>query len=286
LKKFCVNCGVEESESTPIIKGLCPRCYIEIKGLVTRPRSVEIGYCRICGGVRVHGKWIYVQSLEELKDVIEDFFIELLKPSEEFTLEDIDVTFTPYEDSPAAINILGKLEEVKISHTVMVMVSWRASLCPLCKKIVGGSHSAVIQLRYVNADREIEDFVNSIAKEFEKWIKEVKPVKNGYDIQLLDASLTKRIVEAAKRKWRAVKVVESHGDVKRTSSGQRVSRLYVSIRILNFKAGDYIIISGIPYTVESFDGTWLVLRDGSGNISKVHFADLSRNLSKYRIGKR
>jgi nonsense-mediated mRNA decay protein 3 len=285
LKRFCVNCGVEESSATPIIRGLCPKCYIAIKGLVTKPRSIEIWYCRVCGGVKVHGKWLYVQNAEELKDVVEDFFIGLLKPSEDFILEDIEAVFTPYEDSLATINLFGKLGEARISHTVTVTVSWKSSLCPLCKRIASGSYNAVVQLRYVNADSEIEEFINSITMEFEKWIREVKPVRNGYDIMLLDASLAKRVAESAKRRWHATKVVESYGDTRRSPEGQRVSRLYISIRILNFKPGDYIVASGIPYTVESFDGIWLTLRDSNGKISRVHIDEISKNLSKYRICK-
>uniref|UniRef100_A0A7J2U5B6 Nmd3 N-terminal domain-containing protein n=1 Tax=Ignisphaera aggregans TaxID=334771 RepID=A0A7J2U5B6_9CREN len=285
MKRFCVNCGIEESATTPIIRGLCPKCYTEIRGLVTKPSSIELEYCKVCGGIKVHGKWVYVQNAEELRETIEDFFIELLKPSEDFILEDIEITFTPYEDSPATINLFGKLGGTKISHAITVNVSWKASLCPLCKKVVGGSYNAVVQLRYINTDSEIERFVNSIVKEFELWIKEVKPVKNGYDIMLLDASLAKRIAEAAKRKWQAVRVMESYGDTRRTSSGLRVSRFYISIRILNFKSGDYIVVNGIPYTVVSFDGSWLNLRDSSGGISRVHIDEISRNLSKYRVRK-
>ena len=282
MKRFCVKCGVEESPTTPIINGLCPKCYIEVRGLVEKIDRVEIGFCRSCGAVNIRGKWINVGSYSELSDVVEDYIIDVLKPSQDFLLDDVRANFKPYEDSTAIITLFGKLGNTRIEHKIGIKMIWHPTLCPNCKRIVGGGHKAVVQIRYVNEDDEVEKFVDSINSEFGKFIKDIKPVKNGYDISLVDAGIAKKIAEIAQRRWPGVRVVETFGDVKRLSSGEKTARLYISIRILNFKPGDYIVVDGRPYTVESFDGLWLKLRSREGDLKAIRIDYIAKNFSKYR----
>lgn len=282
MKRFCVKCGVEESPSTPIINGLCPKCYIEVRGLVERLDRVEISFCRSCGAINVYGKWISVNSAAELSDLVESYLLDLLKPSQDFLLEDIRVDFEPYEESVAIITLIGKLGGVRVEHKMSVKMVWIPTLCPNCRRIAGGGHRAVVQIRYVNEDEEIEEFVDNIGREFDRFIKEIKPVKNGYDISLVDAGIAKKIAEMAKRRWHGIRVVETFGDVKRLSSGEKTARLYISIRVLNFKPGDYLVVDGKPYTVESFDGVWLKLKSQEGDVKAVHIDYISKNFSKYR----
>ena len=285
MKRFCVRCGVEESPETPIIDCLCPKCYIEVRGLVKKIDKIVVEYCRNCGSINVHGKWIPVKSINDVKDAVEDIIIDFLEPSKDFILEDIDASFKPYEESEAAITLFGSLGGKRISHTIYAKIVWEATLCPNCRRIVGGSYDAVVQIRYVNFDNEIENFANFIEESFARFIKEVKPVRNGYDIFLIDTGVAKRIADLAKRKWPNVKVVESYGDVKRKRDGTKKARLYISIRILNFKQGDYIVVDGKPYTVESFDGHWLILRDRDGELNKVPIDYVVKSYSRYKPSK-
>jgi nonsense-mediated mRNA decay protein 3 len=285
LKRFCINCGIEESETTPIIKGLCPKCYAMLRGLASAPQSMDIEFCRACGAIKVHGKWVYVHNLDEAREVVEDLVIDLLKPSEDVVLEDVKAFFKLYESSTATVDVIGKLGGVRVSQTITMQLNWRPTLCPLCRKIAGGSYSAVVQVRYVNKDRDIDEFINELRSLYGKWIKEVKPVKNGYDIMLLGSEVAKRIVEDFKRRWHAVKIVESYGDTRRLSTGETVSRLYISVRILNFKPGDYVIIDGKPYTVDAIEGSWLTIRDSDNNIKKIHINEVVEGIDKYRAKK-
>jgi len=285
LKRFCVKCGVEESPSTPIVNGLCPKCYVEVRGVVEKVDKIEIEFCRSCGAVNVHGKWIDVNSSENLSEIVEEYVIDSIKPLQDFLLEDVKVDFKPFEDSIATIKLFGKLRETKIEHAIQVRMSWKSTLCPNCRRIAGGGHKAVVQIRYVNDDEEIEKFVKLVEKEFNKFIKEIKPVKKGYDIMLTDAGIAKKIADLAKRRWFGVKIIESFGDVKRLSTGEKMARLYISIRILNFKSGDYIVVNGTPYTVESFDGAWLKLRNQNGDVIEVHVDFVMKSFSKYKSRK-
>ncbi len=285
MKRFCISCGVEESETTPIIKGLCPKCYVMLRGLASAPQSVDIEFCRVCGAIRVHGKWVYVHSFDEAREVVEDLVIDLLKPSEDVVLEDVEASFRLYESSTASVNVIGKLGGVRVSQTITIQLNWRSTLCPLCRKIAGGSYSAVVQVRYVNRDRDIDKYINELRSLYGKWIKEIKPVKNGYDITLLDAEVAKRIAEDFKHRWHAVKIVKSYGDTKRLSTGETISRLYVSVRILNFKPGDYVIIDGKPYTVDAIEGSWLALKDSNNNVKRIHIDEVVEGIGKYRAKK-
>ncbi|MCS7111880.1 MAG: 60S ribosomal export protein NMD3 [Ignisphaera sp.] len=281
MKKFCVRCGSEEGDTIYIVDGLCPRCFIE----VNKPsiESIKIRYCGKCGAIYCSGKWVAAAESSPA-DTAKEIILKYLKFSKKIRVADISINLNPYEDTNGKAKIVFDIEnKFKFQYELPIQIRWSRATCPSCLRKAGGGYSSIIQIRYVNWGDEIARFVEEVLNVYREYIIDIDEVKNGYNIKLADPHIAKRIADLTRRRWRNTKILESYGDSKKLRDGSRFSRLYISIRILNFKRGDYVVLNGKPYRVVDIDEKGVVISDQDGALHRIDMDELVLKYMKSRI---
>ncbi len=275
MKKFCVKCGIEESSDIYIVDGLCPRCFIEVHGLSKKVENIKIKYCNKCGAIFYYNKWINIEE-NSPKDIAKEIVLNHLNFGEKIRILDVAIDLTPYEDMTARVKVLFELNNrFRFQFELPIEIRWIKATCSSCLKKAGGGYSSIVQIRYMNWSEDIAKFIDEIINTFKEYIGNIEEVKNGYDIKLIDTHVARRIADLSRRKWRNIKIVESYGDSKRLRDGSRYSRLYISIRILNFKKGDYVILNGKPYSVVDINERSVTVSDQNGVLHRIDLNELT-----------
>ena len=282
-RRFCVNCGAEESADRPIIDGLCIHCYTSLKPILIIPNSIDIHTCSYCGALRIGGKWYYPATGSEARELVEKYIASHVKPAEDVKIDSlvIHIDSDSHRNAKVYSDVVVK-GRYRYRYEAVVNISWSKKLCPTCFARRGGGFEAVVQLRFVNQDVSAKKFVDDIRRMFHDYVVEVEEKSNGYNIKIASTSIARKIAEIAKKRWSNVRVKESYGDVKRSRDGARHARLYISLRILNLKRGDYIVLNGKAYSVEDIDEKHVVLVDSDGNRATI---DVKRLVSEYEKSK-
>lgn len=278
MKRFCVSCGVEESNTNPIIDNLCIKCYIGLKKPLFVPTSIEIYTCNRCGALYIGGRWHYPSTSSEARELVEKHIVSLIKPlAEDIHIADISTIF---EDSNEVRMRIVLLLKNGFTYTTEFKseIIWRKRLCFLCFKRAGKSFEAVVQLRFIHHDELISKFKRDVEELFQDYVVDIEERDSGYDIKVTSYGVAKKIADMAKKLWRNTKVVESFGDVRRARGGSIRARRYLSVRIINLKVGDYVVVDGKAYTIANIDNKNIVLVDSDG-VSKS--LDMDKFLSSY-----
>lgn len=279
MKKFCVKCGVEESSDIYIIDGLCPKCFIEVHVLSKKIENIKIRYCSKCGAILHYNKWINVDE-NSFRDIAKGIVLNNLNFGEKVRIVDIVMDLTPYEDIATKVKVMFELNnKFQFQYELPIEIRWIKAICPLCLKKAGG-YNSIVQIRYVNWSEDVAKFINEIANTFREYIYDIEEVRNGYDIKLIDTHIARRIADLSQRRWKNIKIIESYGDSKRLRNGSRYSRLYISIRILNFKKGDYIVLDGKPYTVVNVNERSIAVADQNGILHRISINELTLKYMK------
>ncbi len=232
-----------------------------------RVREIEITICRDCGAVSFSGKWIHdsVHSIIRLNiDKIVTKSIEVKEPFyiSRYLLEKIDVNY-----NTSRINLTINLDIsaggtiITKNYTMIVPIRMVRSLCPRCIALRGKAFNAIIQLRSVNSSRInlIERIANEIKKEYQDEVVDVKHVREGVDLYLIDKDIARRIAKKLISEYGAL-VKESFKLISRKPDGKIKSRLTISARIPDIKPGDIV-------KVTSEDDIAIVRSIGNGKIS-------------------
>lgn len=282
MRRFCVRCGSEESSSNYIVDGLCMKCFMEVNNPFKKIGSIKIKYCGRCGAVHYSGKWI--DLLENASsNIIREVMLKHLRLGDRVRVVDLSIDLHPYEDSSAKVRLLLEVENrFRFQYELPVQILWSRSVCPFCLRKAGGGYSSIIQIRYVNWSSEIPRLIEEVVNEYREYVADVEETRNGYDIKLVDSHIAKRIAEVVQRRWRNLRIVESYGDSRRLRDGSRFSKLYISIKILNFKKGDYIVLNGRPYTVVNVNENSITVSDQDGALHEIDVNELIVKYSKSR----
>lgn len=283
MRRFCVNCGVKESEDVPIIDSLCIKCYIAIKEVIRIPNIIEIPTCSKCGALFINGKWCYPALADEAKEIIEKYVISMVKPSEDVTVLSVNANIVPpsYREAKIFAVLLIKNKHNYILES-KVNIVWIKKLCPICFQRVGKSFDAVVQIRFIHVDESAEKFRKDVMRLFQDYVIEIEEVDKGYNIKVSSQSIARKIADLAKKNWKMVRIVESFGDIKKSRDGTRRARLYISIRIVNPKVGDYIVLEGKAYTITKVDNEGVTVVDSNGSKRPISFNELQSLYEKSR----
>lgn len=275
-RRFCVNCGAEEAGGVYIVDNLCIKCYIDLKREIIKiPSTIEINVCSRCGAILISGKWYYPELAEEAKEIVEKYIALEVKSSEDVSILGVDVDVIPpsYREARVIVKLLIKN---RYSYTIesKVGIAWIKKLCPKCFQRAGKSFEAVVQVRFMHIDESAEKFKREIIRLFQDYVVDVEDLDGGYDIKVSSQGIARKIADMAKKYWRAVKVVESFGNVKRTRGGARYAKLYLSIRVVNPRVGDYVILEGKAYTITRVGSNDVTVADSSGFEKSIPFDEL------------
>ncbi len=262
MVRFCVRCGTEEREGFPIIDGLCPRCFVKERKIVELPPKVEVTLCPSCGSTLLKGKWVFISdSIEEVVEtIINEVFIKRTNTYPGF--ENVIAGVKELTDTTASILVTGSYKGALVSQEALANVLVKKRLCPRCMKIKSGHFEAEMQIRTMAPLRGewSKRFVSEVQsmRRLQESVVDVKEVRNGVDVKVLDQRAAMRLANYLKRVFGA-KVVSTWKDTG-YRSGKKHSKLTVSIRLPGLIEGDVIELGGRLALVVAFYGSKMVVK--------------------------
>jgi nonsense-mediated mRNA decay protein 3 len=262
MVRFCVRCGAEEREDFPIIDGLCPKCFIKERKIVDLPSKIEVTICPSCGSTLLKGKWVYISdSIEEtVETVINDVFIKRANTYPGF--EKVSIRVKELRETTARLIITGFYKGAPVSQEVLINVLIKRRLCPRCMKIKSGHFEAELQIRTMAPlrGRWSKRFVSDVQnmKRLQESVVDVKEVKNGVDVKVLDQKTAMKLANYLKKVFGA-KVVTTWKDAG-YKSGRKHSKLTISIRLPGLIEGDVINLGNRLAIVTAFYGSKMIVR--------------------------
>lgn len=264
MPRFCANCGIDEGQGVPIIDNLCLNCYIKIKELIKVPTVIDVHTCSRCGAILVAGRWYYPEDPAEAVNIITKIVESSIRLGEDVSVKSVEVEVLP---SPSQAHVKAELL-IKNRYSYLVEsnvnIKWVKQLCPVCFKRVGKGFDAVVQVRFIHLDDNVGKLKDLILRMFHDYLVEVEEVSNGFDIKVSSPNIARRIADLVKKSWRIARVVESYGDVKRTKGGSRKAKLYISVKVINLRVGDYVVLNGKAYTVAEVNDRFVTVVDSNG----------------------
>lgn len=262
MVRFCVRCGAEEKEGFPIIDGLCPRCFVKERKIVELPPKIEVMMCPSCGGTLLRGKWVFINdSVEEVVEaIINDVFIRRANTYPGFT--DVFAEVKELTDTTARILVTGSYKGALVSQEALINVLVKRRLCPRCMKIKSGHFEAEMQIRTMAPLRGVwsRRFISDVQgmRRLQESVVDVKEVKNGVDVKVLDQRAAMKLANYLKRVFGA-KVVSTWKDAG-YRSGKKHSKLTISVRLPGLIEGDVIELGGRLAVVVAFYGSKMVVK--------------------------
>ncbi len=262
MVRFCVRCGAEEREGFPIIDGLCPRCFVKERKIIELPPKVEITLCPSCGSTLLRGKWVFIS--DNIGEVVETILNELLiKRANTYPgFEDVYAEVKELTDTTARILVTGYYKGALVSQEALINVLIKRRLCPRCMKIKSGHFEAEMQIRTMAPLRGewSRRFVSDVQgmRRLQESVVDVKEVKNGVDVKVLDQRAAMKLANYLKRVFGA-KVVSTWKDAG-YRSGKKHSKLTVSVRLPGLIKGDIIELGGRLAVVVAFYGSKMVVK--------------------------
>jgi len=269
VKMFCPECGNSNSE---MIEGLCKECFLKQFSILKIPEKIEITVCAHCNARLEEGKWRESNIIEEeiiyraLERAIE---INTLVENEEIDLNIIQMRGTIAECNIEAVAIvLGE----KIHQSFDMEVKIITTVCPDCSKRNSGYYEAVIQFRadkrellrseISQADEIVKKTLNSqFSRNKLAYLVEKINMKEGIDYYIGSYKSAKKISSNLINRFGGV-VKESPRLIgQNKSTGKGIYRIWISVRLPEFKIMDIISYLEKIGQITSIDGNKIIVND-------------------------
>lgn len=203
-------------------------------------KEAEIFVCKDCGAVNISGKWIYDNVHNVIRLNANKIITNSVKIKEPFHISKYILREINVDYNASRINLTVSLDisvgEVVIVKNYLIATTIKIikSLCPRCIALRGKAFNAIIQLRGTRrlGSLLIEKIANEIRKEYRDEIVDVKNVKEGIDLYLIDRELARRIAKKLAFKYGAL-VKESFKLISRKPDGKVKSRLTISLSLIH-----------------------------------------------------
>lgn len=258
MGRFCPKCGRSYSPKEVFIGNLCIDCYLEENPLFKTPERITVTICKTCGSVRSGSKWIETYSKDEILKLVED------KVRSEtilgFDNVKLHVNLGILDFGLREVEVIGEASVggVKRVQTKTLKLDVRAAHCPKCSRRLIGSYDAILQVRSSKGKlssrelREIKEAIKLAGLKHRSNIVSVEEVEGGLDIKTLTRNTARELARVLRERFGA-KILETYKRTGIDSSGRRVSKLTISVRIPFYKPGDIVLVYGRPASIEGFD---------------------------------
>lgn len=263
---FCPQCG---STDKPMIKGLCKDCFLKDFQLISLADKIEVTLCAHCHSNLKEGKWKELGLPEE--EIIYRALEEAIKIDKRVEYPEVDLEILKMRGSIAEclIQVKGQVMGDEIIQEYYVDVRLNKSVCPECSKFNAGYYESVIQLR---ADKrsltksEIESadkVVNStLERMWEKsrmsYLAQRAEMKEGIDYYIGSQKSARKVLSALREVLGGVAQESPRLISQDKSTGKGLYRTWISLRLPEFKIGDFIKYEGHIGQVKSLDSRKIV----------------------------
>ncbi len=272
LKRFCVKCGALESESNPIVNGLCLRCLAEERDLARIEGTIHIVVCPICSSYFYANKWNPglgdpEETIEWLAERLIEQKLKPLEPAEDVTLSDIEIRKSKGGKYEAIIKYVAIVRGHEVEQSKIVKLRVDKRPCPKCLRKSGKDYDATIQIRSEGKlTSEDMDAVGEVLMKYDigDELVEVIERREGVDLLIDSKEFARRVSKALYHRLGA-KIINSQSVVGQTRSGKLRTRLTISVRLPAIRKGEVFLLDGEPFVFEGVIGakfTSTSLRDG------------------------
>ncbi len=237
-----MRCGVEESEDTPIIDGLCPKHFVQERRILELPKKITLTVCPSCGSVYVGGEWIPARG--NLQEALGTYINKaMLKRSAIYPgFRNVAVHVLEITGDLARLLVEGTYGQVRLSQEVSTRIEVRRRLCPSCQSVRNESFEATVQIRSegmprLEVFRRVAERIVGL-KEFSNVVK-MEETPEGVDLRVRDQSSARFIASVLKKEFSAYikQTWKDYGYV----GGKRHGKLTISARLPGVLPGDIVL---------------------------------------------
>ncbi|MBZ9570852.1 hypothetical protein KQY27_04755 [Methanobrevibacter sp. TMH8] len=267
---FCPECGNTDS---PLVEGICQDCFLKKLSLLKIPENIEVTVCAHCNAKFEEGKWeeseipeeeIIYRALERSIDI---------DPHVDKEKIDIDLEILQMRGTIAECYIEAKAEVFGeyIQQSFETEVRLRKDVCPTCSKQQSGYYEAVIQFRAderelseiekEEADRIVDKTLNNrYNKDKLAYLVQKAKLKEGNDYYIGSYKSGRKVVEALQEEFGGI-IKESPRLISQDkSTGKGLYRIWISIRLPQFKIGDFVRYENKNGEILDIDGKRILTR--------------------------
>ncbi len=236
MARFCIYCGTTGDKENPVINGVCLRCRLKRKELVSlKKKSIKVSYCKICGAIKVGYKWVDTSGFEDaISFIINNIVKELLIPGSGVS----DIKITGFNLKTMAswrtvveIDIMGSYGETVFQDREEVVIYLDPVKCPRCIMYNSREFEAVVQIRGVDPsviNRVIVEELNLDNRICRDLIEAIEVAK-GIDLYFYTYGAARKIARRIAAKLGNLIVSETYEKAGMRSGKQR-ARLYISVK--------------------------------------------------------
>lgn len=220
MGRFCYKCGSPELEGTPLIEGLCQRCFAGEHKLLSIPQELELRVCDSCGACMVGGKWVEPtvgqesslreaavrRALSELR--VAEFTPVGLRYIPQAQAAGLELEVEPKlgkEEVAVKIGARGRIHELQLQpqeESVLVGVKLAWGKCDVCSLRSVGHYDAILQVRGEGLTPrrldELRGVLEACAAEEHKrdrraFVSKIEKRREGLDLYITPASLARKM---------------------------------------------------------------------------------------------
>lgn len=251
---YCIKCG----KKSKLYENLCESCFLERNNYFKVPKVIKIKICNLCLARFKSKHWEEVASDRE---AIIDEINDQIRFHDGFKNPNVNIELTPYKTNnvKAKINLNAKIDDLEINGYLETDVRINYTTCSRCSRISGSYFEAIIQVRAAN--RSLEDNEHKKVKEIVEhhlttskktkenaFLTKIEYLHGGVDFYLGSATIAKQISKKLIKEFSG-KLKESSTLVGR-KEGRDINRVTFSVRISEYKLGDFIEINNQIYQVQ------------------------------------
>ena len=274
--KVCPICG---RETDVLIEGMCPSCYSERHRLISAEGPVKLLICKSCLSAYQRGRWA-----RDWRQIARKAVQAAVKFNGSITSVEMDIMGNPLESVSVRVRARGKIHESlgEVEEEAVVPLNIVLDLCPTCRYVYSEREAAVIQVRKLGRPIDgdlrtaLENVIRiTLAKSDEVQrgaIIDAKEVEGGIDIRLTNSNIAKSIVMAIHRSFPS-RVIETE-KVIGVKDGKHVYKTIFSVRLINLRRNDEVLIDGAKYVVKEVRNNSVGLLDENGNGVAMSFDKL------------
>lgn len=270
---FCPECGSTDKE---MVGDICIDCFLKDFKMIEIPKRIEVQICSHCNAKLEEGKWSEEYIPEE--EIIYRALERNIKIADEVKNEIINLEIDQMKGTIAScfVEVVGDVHGTQIEETHDSEVKILKTVCPTCSKLQAGYYEAVIQLRadkreikseeYSKADEIVERTLIKQSKSDKlAYCPQIAKLKEGYDYYIGSLKSARKVVEALKEEFGGV-IKESPRLISEDkSTGKGLYRIWISIRIPEFEADDFVKYDGKIIQIKGIDKNRVVGKEISTN---------------------
>ena len=219
--------------------------------MIEIPKRIEVQICSHCNSKLEEGKWSEENIPEE--EIIYRALERNIKIADEVSNEIINLEIDQMKGTIANcyVEVIGEVESTQIEETHDSEVKILKTVCPTCSKLQAGYYESVIQFRadkreidseeYGKADEIVErTLIKQSKKDKLAYCPQIAKLKEGYDYYIGSLKSGRKVAEALKDEFGGT-IKESPRLISEDkSTGKGLYRIWISVRIPEFKVGDFI----------------------------------------------